>query len=78
MEVKDGTLLARAIQHEFDHLDGVLFIDHVINRFEAEEVLKKHNLPSLDVDKIIDEPELSEQIEVLLKEKVEKETSKEA
>ena len=73
LEAKDGTLLARAIQHEFDHLDGVLFIDHVINRFEAEEVLKKNNLPTLELDRIIDEPELAEQIEVLLKEKVEKE-----
>ena len=75
LEAKDGTLLARAIQHEFDHLDGILFIDHVINRFEAEEVLKKHNLPDIQVDKILDEPELAAQIEVLLKEKVENEKS---
>ena len=66
LEAKDGSLLARAIQHEFDHLDGILFIDHVINRFEAEEVLKKCNLPSIELDRIIDEPELSEKIEVLL------------
>ena len=78
LEAKDGTLLARAIQHEFDHLDGILFIDHVINRFEAEEVLKKNNLPSLEVEKILDEPELSKEIEVLLKEKVAKEADKEA
>ena len=78
LEAKDGTLLARAIQHEFDHLDGILFIDHVINRFEAEEVLKKNNLPSLDVEKILDEPELSKEIEVLLKEKIAKEAEKEA
>ena len=78
LEAKDGTLLARAIQHEFDHLDGILFIDHVINRFEAEEVLKKNNLPSLEVEKILDEPELSKEIEVLLKEKIAKEAEKEA
>ena len=77
LEAKDGTLLARAIQHEFDHLDGILFIDHVINRFEAEEVLKKNNLPDIQLDKIIDEPELTKQIEVLLKEKVENEKTKE-
>ena len=70
LQAKDGSLLARAIQHEFDHLDGILFIDHVINRFEAEEVLKKCNLPDIDIEKIIDEPELSEKIEVLLKEKI--------
>lgn len=69
LEAKDGSLLARAIQHEFDHLDGVLFIDHVINRFEAEEVLKKYNLPPLQVEKLLDEPELTEQINNLPKEK---------
>lgn len=74
MEAKDGTLLARAIQHEFDHLDGVLFIDHVINRFEAEEVLKKNNLPSLEIDKLLDEPELSKDIDELLKQKTEDKT----
>ena len=62
MEVKDGTLLARAIQHEFDHLDGVLFIDHSINRFEAEEVLNKYNLPPLEIDKMLDEPELDKEL----------------
>ena len=55
LEAKDGTLLARAIQHENDHLDGVLFIDHCMNRFETESILKKHNLPKLDVDKLVDE-----------------------
>ena len=75
---KDGTLLARAIQHEFDHLDGVLFIDHVINRFEAEEVLKKYNLPPIEVEKLLDEPELEEKIKVLLEEKLaKKETNSE-
>jgi len=71
LEAKDGTLLARAIQHEFDHLDGILFIDHLINRFEADEVLKKCNLPPVEVDKILDEPELTEKIDALLKAKTE-------
>jgi peptide deformylase len=62
MEAKDGTLLARAIQHENDHLDGILFIDHCISRFEAEEVLKKYNLPSLDPDLLIEEKELEEEL----------------
>ena len=35
----DG-LLATAIQHEIDHLDGVLFIDH-ISRLKRERVVKK-------------------------------------
>ncbi len=56
MEAKDGSLLARAIQHEFDHLEGILFIDHCVNRFDADTVLKKFNLPPVDADKIIDDP----------------------
>lgn len=73
LEANEGTLLARAIQHEFDHLDGILFVDHSINRFEIEEVLKKNNLPPLEVDKMLEEAELTEQINELKKTKVEKE-----
>ncbi|MDX1548117.1 MAG: peptide deformylase [Rhodothermales bacterium] len=28
-EMEVGSLLARVIQHEYDHLDGILFIDHI-------------------------------------------------
>ena len=62
MEAKGGTLLARAIQHENDHLDGILFIDHCVNRFEADEVLKKNNLPAIEPDKLLDEEELKSQL----------------
>lgn len=62
LEAKDGNLLARAIQHENDHLDGILFVDHCANRFEAESVLEKFNLPPLELDKIIDEPELEKEL----------------
>ncbi len=62
LEAKDGSLLARAIQHENDHLDGILFIDHCMNRFETEEVLKKYNLPNLDPDLLIEEKALEEEI----------------
>ena len=58
---------------KFDHLDGILFIDHVINRFEAEEVLKKFNLPPIQIEKLLDEPELEAKIEELLKQKVKSE-----
>lgn len=58
----DGDLLARAIQHEYDHLDGVLFIDHATNRFAADEELAKHNLPPVEADKMIDEPELDKEL----------------
>ena len=70
LEAKDGTLLARCIQHEFDHLNGVLFIDHVINRFDAEAELQKNNLPPLEVDRILDEPDLEPEIEKLLEERI--------
>ena len=60
MEAKDGTLLARCIQHENDHLDGILFIDHTTNRFEADKVLTEHNLPPVEVDRILDEPDIDE------------------
>ena len=62
LEAKDGTLLARCIQHEFDHLDGVLLIDHSMNRFETDVVLEEHDLPPLEDDKLLDEKELEEQI----------------
>ena len=61
-EAKDGELLARAIQHEFDHLDGNLFIDHCRNRFDANNVLAKYNLPPIEEDRLIDEQELEEEI----------------
>ena len=63
MEVKDGSLLARAIQHEFDHLDGILFIDHCRNRFEADKILTEKGLNPIDSDYLLDEKELEEEIQ---------------
>ena len=39
-EVEGDELLARALQHEIDHLDGVLFIDK-LSRLKRELVLRK-------------------------------------
>ena len=61
-EARDGELLARAIQHEFDHLEGHMFIDRCRNRFVANEVLAKYNLPSIQEEWLLDEPELEEEI----------------
>ena len=58
IEGKDGSLLSRAIQHENDHLDGILFIDHSRNVFEAIKALEDNNLPPVEKDKLIDEPEI--------------------
>ena len=62
MEAKDGELLARAIQHENDHLDGVLFIDHCVNRFETDKILAEHKLPPVDPDLLLEEPEIDEEL----------------
>lgn len=62
LEAKEGSLLAKAIQHEFDHLDGILFIDHARNRFEVEQLLSQHHLPAPELDKMIEEPELEAEI----------------
>lgn len=62
LEAKDGTLLARAIQHEMDHLDGILFIDHTRNRFETEQELKSRKLLPIDPSYLLDEEELEKAI----------------
>jgi peptide deformylase len=40
IEVEGDELLARAIQHEIDHLDGVLFIDR-LSRLKRDLVIRK-------------------------------------
>ena len=65
LEVTDGSLLARAIQHEFDHLDGVLFIDHCRNRFDADKALMEKGLNPVEEKYLIDESELEEAIQNL-------------
>jgi peptide deformylase len=60
MTVPEGSLLCRAIQHELDHLNGVLFVDHVIDRFGADALLAEHDLPPIDPDKILEEPDLDQ------------------
>lgn len=58
-----GTLLTRAIQHEYDHLDGVLFIDHARDIDDANEKLSKYNLPAVEEDRLISEDKLEEEIQ---------------
>lgn len=40
IEVEGDELLARAIQHEIDHLDGILFIDR-LSRLKRDLVIRK-------------------------------------
>ncbi len=58
MTAPAGTLLCRAIQHELDHLNGVLFVDHVIDRFSTDQLLAENKLPPIEAEKILVEPEL--------------------
>ncbi|MBD1844565.1 peptide deformylase [Cyanobacteria bacterium FACHB-63] len=44
----DG-LLSRCIQHEIDHLNGVLFVDRVENKLALTQELKKRGFSSNDV-----------------------------
>lgn len=60
MEAKDGSLLSHAIQHEYDHLEGILFIDHSRNIFEAIKVLEENNLPTVQKDKMLDEKDIED------------------
>jgi len=62
IEAKDGELLAIAIQHEFDHLNGKLFVDHARNRFETDEKLINNHLNPIDMDYFLEEQELEEEI----------------
>ena len=63
MEAKDGELLARAIQHENDRLDGILFIDHCVNRFETDKILAEHKLPPVEPDLLIKDEVLDKELE---------------
>lgn len=66
IDAKDGSLIVKAIQHEFDHLEGILFIDHARNRFEVEQVLAQKHLPPLELNKMLEETELEEEIKANL------------
>jgi len=62
LEGKEGSLLSRCMQHEFDHLDGVLFVDRARNVIEASTLLNQCGLPSLDERNLIKEDELEREI----------------
>lgn len=62
LEASDDILLTKAIQHEYDHLDGILFIDHARNRFEADKILIEKGLPPVEADYLLEEIELENAI----------------
>ncbi|MFV0485129.1 MAG: peptide deformylase [Candidatus Saccharimonadales bacterium] len=54
VRLKASGFLARTLQHEIDHLDGVLFIDHIKDNEDAFfELDEKGNLKPLDYNKHI-------------------------
>ena len=59
------SLLCRAIQHELDHLDGILLVDHVIDRYGADAALKMENLPLIDPSKIIEDQYINGQLTLM-------------
>ena len=50
-ELKANDLLSVCIQHEIDHLDGILFIDH-LSRIKKEMIIKKINKEKLNQKEI--------------------------
>jgi peptide deformylase len=50
--IKAAGLLSRAIQHEMDHLTGVMFVDRVNNDIALTQALGKHGFSKGDVQAI--------------------------
>lgn len=54
VRIKASDFLARTLMHEIDHLDGILFIDHIKDNHDAFYKLdEKGDLKPLDYDKYI-------------------------
>ncbi|MEL6157937.1 MAG: peptide deformylase [Cyanobacteria bacterium J06623_5] len=51
-KMKTNDLVARVIQHEMDHLNGVMFVDRVENAISLNQELKKNGFAIKDVKKI--------------------------
>lgn len=51
-KLKVDDLVARVIQHEMDHLNGVMFVDRVENAIALNQELKKNGFEVKDVKKV--------------------------
>ena len=51
-ELKADGLLATCIQHEIDHLDGILFIDY-LSKLKKGMIIKKLSKQKKDLDRIV-------------------------
>jgi peptide deformylase len=50
--LKADGLMARCIQHEMDHLHGVLFVDRVTDELSLNQELQQHGFRRTDVNTI--------------------------
>ena len=53
-------LLCRAIQHEMDHLNGILICDRVVDVEATNAILKEKNLPLIDPNRLVVDTVLDE------------------
>ena len=51
-EIKAEGLLSTCIQHEIDHLNGILFIDH-LSKLKKDLIIKKANKQKKEIDRVI-------------------------
>ena len=51
-KINANGLLATCIQHEVDHLDGILFIDH-LSKLKKDLILKKTKKQKKEIDRVI-------------------------
>ncbi|MBE7706462.1 MAG: peptide deformylase [Cyanobacteria bacterium SIG30] len=63
MESKGDTLLTKALQHEFDHLNGILFVDHARDVDETNKILEEFQLNPIESDKWLKEEDLEAEIQ---------------
>ena len=51
-EMSANGLLATCIQHEIDHLNGILFIDH-LSKLKKDLIIKKNKKQNKEIDRVI-------------------------
>ena len=51
-EINADGLLATCVQHEVDHLNGVLFIDH-LSKLKKDIIIKKTKKQVKEIDRVI-------------------------
>lgn len=64
-DAKDNELLVKALQHEFDHLNGILFVDHARNIEETNKILEENNLNPIEDENFLAEEELENEVSKL-------------